>query len=72
MIPERILTIFTGILLFIVMGTICWFLADIWKPEKVYHFAHPTHTQSAYEDLQRKEMYYEQKYKGVEKILLGL
>lgn len=36
MIPDKILTVITGVLLFLMMGFICFKLADCYAPEQVY------------------------------------
>lgn len=69
MIPERYLTIITGVLLFVMMGLICARLADCFSPDNLYPRPAPTYTNQSYEDLQREKMFYEKSYKQITKIL---
>lgn len=71
MISERVLNIISGILMFIMMGFICYYLADGWMPDKIYLKVRPqtSYTQSSYEELQKKAMLNEQKYNEITRIL---
>ena len=56
MINEKLLNVITGLLLFLMMGVICWQLSDGWRPDQIYYRIKPkpVYTNSSYEALEYK------------------
>lgn len=68
MLNEKLLNIFTGALLFLIMSVVCWQLSEGGRPDQIYSKA-PVYTNQSYLDLEKENVHLKIRWMDADQVL---